>query len=360
MKKRWIILVLLIPILLVLGFRLYVMTHSSDIAPVDDSDLLLVRPDVPVKNNAYQVFTNAIDLLYVPEEYDLAEYLWCDSNEVSVSQEQITELLNKNKMLIAMIDDGVQREFCFRETLFELDIPIRKFLDIHLVLLAKIKELMDDRKFYEALDIARISLRFGYLVEKDAECFVEALAGITMLQRSLICIDELTNQYNFTQDQMSLLIKDLSKMKDLRIGMESSYRGQYSYAINESLDLIDSISKRHKSSSPVQFLTGRDYAFKPNTTKKVLAEYWRRQIYNLKNPDHMQEMQYDSEKYRVPNEFITKMAFLFDENSIGKIFLSLNMLSDLSDHHEEVYKTEKMVSGLKTKLLLRQQKIDNL
>jgi hypothetical protein len=55
MKKAWIIYMIVMPILVVLGLRFYVSLHSRDIDPIDDTDLVLVRPVISAENNAYPV-----------------------------------------------------------------------------------------------------------------------------------------------------------------------------------------------------------------------------------------------------------------------------------------------------------------
>ena len=355
MKKRLIIIGFLIPILFVLAFRIYVITHSTDIDPIDDTDLLLVRPDVAATNNAYQVFTNAMSLIYLPEEYDLDDYLWDVSEDVELSQEKIISLIESNSMVFAAIKDGTKREYCFKETASQSPILVRDFMQLHIMLLIKVKVLMDTAKLNEALDAARLSLRLGYLYEKDAEYVVDALAGITMIERSLFYIEEITDQRHLSSDIIPKLVKQLSELEDLRTGLENGYKSEYSFVANEVINQLTAVTT-HKSSAMgvIQAITGKNYVFKPNATKKMLAEHWRHQINNLNNPGSVQ-LQQDTHDYKLPTGSIRKILFFLKENSVGKIFISLASLSDFSETHKHFYATEKSASDLKTKLLLKQQ-----
>lgn len=337
---------MLIPILIVLGFRLYVITHSSDIEPVDDTDLLLVRPDIPATNNAYQIFASATNLLYLPEGYDLGGFLWGDTNEVVVLQEPITSVLESNMMLIATLNEGCRKEFCVSTPPLQSSILPREFIQMHLVLLANAKIQMDSGNINEAFESALISLRFGYLVQKDAEYIIDALAGVCMIERSLACIEKITDQPDLPLDKVTELITTLSQLEDLRKGLENGYKSQYSPVASEMIDQLNIVK-------------GRGYIFKPNATKKILAEYWRRQINNLNNPDSVQ-IQHGALEYQLPKGFIRNRIFLLGENSVGKIFLSLATANDFSHIHKEIYSTETEVSDLKAKLLLKQQQMNGL
>ncbi len=134
------------------------------------------------------------------------------------------------------------------------------------------------------------------------------------------------------------------------------FQSKYGYSFTAG-EMIDHVNTATHAFLAVRFLKKikcGSYIFKPNTTKKLLAEYWRRQIYNLNNPDGVQ-IQHDALEYRLPKGYIRDRFFLYRENSIGRIFLSVATSSDFSGLQKEIYSIETKVSDLKAKLLLKQQ-----
>lgn len=103
-------------------------------------------------------------------------------------------------------------------------------------------------------------------------------------------------------------------------------------------------------------LIRRDYVFKPNATKKVLAEYWRDQIDQLNHPEEIR-LCLDMREYQVPVGLLQKIRFALGENSLGKALLMMCSIAEESVAHETetAHKTEKEVLALEKKLLSRQR-----
>lgn len=351
MKKRWVVCCLLIPVLLVLVFRVYVMTHSTDILPIDDTDLLLIRSDVSPRDNAYPIFADATNVLYFPEGYGLDGYLWGDDRSLeTASHDQVVSLLESNKLFFTAIEVGAQKEYCFRKQHAQRPILAREFGRMNRVLLTKIKFLIEEGENDEALAIAQLSLRFGQLIERDAEYIIEALIGISIISQSLDFIEKIVDQHDLSADQAEELVDQLSKMERLRSGLANGYKSEYAVMSNESIHLWESIQKKKHSMLFGKSITAHRYAFKPNQTRKVLAGYWRRQINRLFDPDHVQDQE-DTVQYALPERWFGKNMYFLQENSIGKVLIFYALANNFSGLHEEIYATEKKVSDLKTKLL---------
>ena len=349
--KNWLIVVVLVPLLAAVAFRGYMFAHRSDIGPIDDLDLLLIRPDIAPEDNAYPVFASATNVLHLPEEYKLNDFLWGDTNEVVFSHEQIVALLETNTILIATISTGLNKEFCFRDNSLQAPILAREFSQMHTLLLTKVKVLLDAGKLDDAFDAALSSLRFGYLIQKDAEYIIEALSGIAMIQRSLIFIEKIIEQYKPPAVKRLALIEQLSNFENLRLGMENGYKGEYLVQANEVTRLLEFNQTRHKGFKPVLKIISKDYVFKPNATKKILADRWRRQIYNLNHPECV-KVQQGTRDYEFPEGFLKSHLFCLKENSVGKIFLFVTAVGDFSGAHDEIYSAEIKVLELKKKLSL--------
>lgn len=333
--------------------------HRSDIGPIDDTDLLLVRPDVPSENNAYETFACATNALRLIEKHRLVNFLWGDTNEVVVSHEQIIILLETNKMLMTTISTGLHKEFCFRERSLQLPTLASEFAYMNLLFLTQAKIFMDSGKVGEALDAILSSLSFGTLIQKDAEFIIEALSGFNMISQSLTFVEQIIDQNELTSNQRSDLIQQLSKLDNLRIGLANGYKSEYAFAAKELENLVESIQKEQQTTGTIEKFTGQGYAFKPNATKKVSAEYWRLQINNLNYPNCV-KAQDDTLIVRVPEGSVQRILFYLKENFMGRMFLSLTIQSDLSCAHQEIYSTEKKVLDLKKKLLVGQINTDKL
>lgn len=341
------------PILVVVGLRLYVSLHSRDIDPIDDSDLMLVRPHIPATNNAYSIFVNATNVFYLPKEYDLLAYLCEPTTDVKLTQRQIVSLLESNKLFFAAIQDGARRDYCFREPPLESPTIAGELVQMNLVLLTKVRYLMDAGKPNEALDTVLLSLRFGQLVERDAEYIVEALAGLTIISRSLFYAEQLAEHERVTADRITKLITLLGELENLKVGFENGSKTEYLLVVKEGVDRVDTISQQNRMFRFARKAIGQNYVFKQNTTKKVLAEYWRRQIDKLNNPDKVLASQ-DMLKYKLPKSYIRRALFFLEENSVGRILLSVSMLGDVS-YPETITSTEEKASVVKKKLLFKQK-----
>lgn len=353
MKKAWILYTLVMPILVVLGLRVYVSLHSRDIDPIDDSDLLLVRPAIAAKDNAYPVFANATNAFYLPEEYDLLAYLCEPTTDVKITPEQIASLLESNKLFFAAMQDGARRDFCFRESPLQSPVLASVLVQMNLVLLTKARRSMDAGKPNEALDTVLLSLRVGQLVGRDAEYIVEAMAGLTIISQSLCYAEQLAEHEAVTPDRITKLITQMGELENLKTGYENGSKTEYLLVVKEGLDRVDALSKNNLAFKFARKAVGENYVFKPNTTKKVLAAYWRRQIEKLNNPDKVLAP-FDNLKYGLPQGRIQRTLFFLEENSVGRILLSVALLGDVS-YPETIASAEEKASVIKKKLLLRQK-----
>jgi len=353
MKKAWIIYMIVMPILVVLGLRLYVSLHSRDIDTIDDSDLLIVRPVIAAIDNAYPVFANATNVFYLPEEYDLLAYLCEPTTGAKITQEEIVSLLESNKLFFAAIQDGARRNFCFRESPLQAPFCASELLQMNYLLLTQVRYLMEAGKPNEALDAVLLSLRVGQLVGRDAEYIIEALAGLTIISQSLSYAEQIAEQEHLTADRIAKLIKQMGELQNLKTGFENGSKTEYLLVVKEGIDKVNTISQQNRMFRLARKAIGENYVFKQNATKKVLAEYWRRQIDKLNNPDKILAPQ-DTLQYRLPKGYIRRALFFLEENSIGRILISVAMLGDVS-YPETITSTEEKVIAIKKKLLLKQK-----
>lgn len=237
---------IVMPILVVLGLRFYVSLHSRDIDPIDDSDLLLVRPVVSAESNAYSVFANATNVFYLPEEYDLLAYLCEPTKTAKITHEQIVSLLESNKLFFAAIQDGARRDFCFRESPLQAPIGVSELLQMNYVLLAKVRCLMEAGKPNEALDTVLLSLRLGQLVGRDAEYIVEAMAGLTIISHALSYAEQLAEQEHVTSDRKVKLLKQMAELENLKTGFENGSKTEYVLVVKEGIDRVETISQQNR------------------------------------------------------------------------------------------------------------------
>jgi hypothetical protein len=102
----------------------------------------------------------------------------------------------------------------------------------------------------------------------------------------------------------------------------------------------------------------KNYAFKPNATKKVLAEYWRDQIDRLKYPEKKSRAPLDMSEYQMPEGWLQKTRFALGQNCVGKGLLVMCAIAGNSIAHETeaAHKTEGEVLALEKKLLSKSEK----
>ncbi len=344
---------IVMPILVVLGLRFYVSLHSRDIDPIDDTDLVLVRPVISAENNAYPVFVNATNVFCLPEECDLLAYLCEPTTSAKITQEKIVSLLESNKLFFATMQDGARRNFCFRESPLQAPICASELLQMKYLLLTKARYLMEAGKPNEALDAVLLSLRLGQLVGRDAEYIIEALAGLTIISQSVSYAEQLAEHEAVTPDRIATLITQMGELENLKIGFVNGSKTEYLLVVKEGIDRVETISQQNVMFRFAKKAIGENYVFKQNATKKVLAEYWRRQIDKLNNPDKILAPQ-DTLQYRLPKGYIRKALFFLEENSIGRILISVAMVGDVS-YPETISSAEEKASAIKKKLLAKKK-----
>jgi hypothetical protein len=326
----------------------------------------VVRPVISATNNAYHVFTNAAQVFYLSEKTQdgLYTYLWdqeADEGSKKVSQQEIVSLIESNRLFFALMNEGIQIADCFTEDTNELAQSSMDLIKMNEVMLAKIKLLTEAGKVNEALDTALLNLRLGELLERDAQVVIVAMTGITVISRSLPFIDKIIDRGAVTPDRTEKLLKQLHELEKLRTGLENGYKARYVLLVNEGLSSVEAARYKHKVVHLVGKIPHKDYIFKPNATKKVLAAYWRDQIDQLKNPEKKNRVQVDMLQYRLPDGFIQKIRFALGENSLGKLLLGLcSMAGDTASHTEAAHKTEEEVLALEKKLLSRQQRQNDI
>jgi hypothetical protein len=363
MKKGLIIFVLLLPIILVLWFYIHVNTHSQDIPPIDDSDLLWVQPVIPATNNAFHVFTNAAQVLCLSEKNDddLYTYLWdeeASEESKKASRQEIASLIESNRLFFALVSEGLQRDhFFILEETNELAQSSMDLMKMNEVMLAKIKLLTEAGKVDEALDTAMLGLRLGELLERDGQRMIDALIGISIISRSLGFIEKIADLGTVSRDREEKLLKQLHQLKRLRTGLENGYKGYYTLLVNEVIGSMATIRYKTMTSHGARKFIRKDYVFKPNATKKVLVEYWRDQIDRLKYPEKKNRIPLDMSECRSPKGRLQTIRFALGENSLGKALLMMSSIAEESVAHETetAHKTEEEVLALEKKLLSRQR-----
>jgi hypothetical protein len=212
---------------------------------------------------------------------------------------------------------------------------------------------MEAGKPNEALDAVLLSLRLGQLVGRDAEYIIEALAGLTIISQSVSYAEQLAEHEAVTPDRIATLITQMGELENLKIGFVNGSKTEYLLVVKEGIDRVETISQQNVMFRFAKKAIGENYVFKQNATKKVLAEYWRRQIDKLNNPDKILAPQ-DTLQYRLPKGYIRKALFFLEENSIGRILISVAMVGDVS-YPETISSAEEKASAIKKKLLAKKK-----
>jgi hypothetical protein len=165
--------------------------------------------------------------------------------------------------------------------------------------------------------------------------------------------EQIAEQEHLAADRIAKLIKQLGELQNLKTGFENGSKTEYLLVVKEGIDKVNTISQQNRMFRFAKKAIGENYVFKPNTTKKVLAAYWRRQIDKLNNPDKILAPQ-DTLQYRLPKGYIRKALFFLEENSIGRILISVAMVGDVS-YPETISSAEEKASAIKKKLLAKKK-----
>ena len=285
-KRSRIIISVLIAAALTVGIYCYIM--SRDIAPPDVSDLELEYLDIPHDQNAFTYIDQA-GILWEPIRRGMTV-----PNIVTPIYKydpvEMEKLMTSSRIVFEKLDRGLEYEHLQfpRITSFDADLPyLSSFVDLARMQLNRSLHLFKQGREKEAFDVLIDTVRFGSMMERGKGCFNNFLAGMNAKHMALQRLRELLPETTLGTETLRPYIEKLEPYYEDGESLEHAIKLEFhiwSAVIDELRD-----GKRPYSdvlTVPPRKMLRMPYSFKPNETRKMLADDCRRSMANLKRPSN--------------------------------------------------------------------------
>ena len=301
---------------------------SRDIPEPDVADLAVDRPELPPAENAYTYFISATNAFYWPTNSAVVtDYL----DGETVDTEALATVLMKNAEAMTLIRRGIQCQKCVTPevTGFDTLLPyLSPWRNMGRILAAKTRHDRLAGRYSEATETCISHLRFADLIQRDAECIINYLVGIAVLDLGLAQARDLARDPGMSSPELRRLSDTLSALGPFAPGLIRAIKVEYKVVAstiddlgkgNFSMDDLSSLS----GSDPPSLLKGKripGYFFQPNRTKLTFANLYRDMITNARL-SYAEMNLYDVEDVLGLGE--DKLKLLTRPNALGKILYAM-------------------------------------
>lgn len=301
---------------------------SRDIPEPDVADLAVYRPDIAPEANAYTYFLSATNAFYWPTNSAVVtDYL----DGESVDQNEVADVISKNEATFDLINRGIKCERCITPevTGFDTLLPyLSLWRNMGRILAAKTRHERLAGDYTDATETCIAQLKFADLIQGDAECIINYLVGIAILDIGLAQARDLARDPGMSSQELKKLSEALASVRPFAPGLIRAIKVEYKVVANTiddfgkgnfSMDDLTSLS----GSAPPSILKGKripGYFFQPHRTKLTFANLYRDMITNA--PLYYAEMNlYDVEDVLGLGE--SKLKLLTRPNAVGKILYAM-------------------------------------
>lgn len=316
-KKTLLVLAGIAVMLVTVAFSAFVVLVHDESPPPDDSDLVLVRPQVPDDQNAWTFYAKAGEKVTVPKEDEYGKWLaapasaapppagtpsekapeppewppyvkarWvaiCDNK--AWEQPLVDEVLKRNAEALAIGEKGLAAPECL---LPEVNDPrdniswINAFIDVARLVSVRARNLARQGNDEAAWDDAMRMVRFGHHMEGGRGALIGYLVGNTIKGMGCDLMRELASKSGLAPDRLRRYAAELAPYGEDPRSLAESLRGEYTFYRNVlkkvasgQLDIGDLKGYRWRR-EPLERLT--DILFKPHRTRRLMAEAYREMI----------------------------------------------------------------------------------
>lgn len=280
--------VVLIAFLIFVG--IIIALSSRDIPPPDVTDLKVERPEVAPDENAYTFLESAAHSFHWPtNSLIVTDYL----AGRQVAQEEILEVIDRNKEMLGIMDQVARCSICLAPEITGFDSLLTyigewRNMGRVMALEARYRRLSGD--YQRSVSTCISLLRFGDLVQHDAECIINYLVGIAITELGLQQVRDLAIDEGTTDRELSALAGTLADLGPFDHGFDRAIKMEYKMVSSTlddfasgkiNMDQIMAVESSDTESSG--FLKGRRvprYFLQPNRTKALFADYYREMLGN--------------------------------------------------------------------------------
>ena len=284
-RKRRIIIISVLAIA-ILGVGIYYYLMSRDIAPPDVSDLDLEYLDIPNDENAF-TYINEAGIIWEPIRRGM-RVLDIVTPIDKYDPKEMEKLITSCRDVFEKLARGLEcRQLQFpkitsRDTLLTY---LSSFRYLARMQLNRSLHLFKQGREKEAFDILIDTVRFGAMMERGKGCFNNFLVGLKVKYMALERLRELLAETTLKTETLRPYIEKLKPYFEDGESLAHAIKLEFhiwSHVIDEFRD-----GKRpywHVLSYPPFRFLRMPYSFKPNETRKILADLIRTHAANLDKP----------------------------------------------------------------------------
>lgn len=309
----------------IVGVRAVIFCVSRDIPLPDTTDLIQERMALPPEQNAFTYFVAATNSFYWPTNSCLVT-AYIDGKPVD--EALVQETIVRNETAMKLIQQGLGQQVCLTpevtgfDTLLPYLSPLR---NMGRVMAIKARHDRLAGRPAEATGTCLSLLRFGNLLQNDAEWLINYLVGIAVLDLGLTQAQDLARDKGTPPEELTRLSAALADLGPFDRGVIRGIKGEYKNAaitIDKFRDgkFGGTCSDGGKMKLWMKRKRMNGYIFQPNKTKLVFANYDRAMIRNARLP-YGSMQRYDMEEALGLNG--SRARLMIRPNAMGRILCSL-------------------------------------
>jgi len=352
----------LLIVLPIIGFTILNTIFGKDEPPPDDRDLLLSKVEISTTENAlyhflpyYDSVSKEIILKYwsgAKEKLkESKEIYWPADKTEKINEliggkewdeELVKEIVKENSEFFEDFEKFIQSSY-FQDPLlkdpsiFGIDMPLlplgqyRTFARLDLL---RATYTFNQGKEKEAFDETIKVIKMGQMLQNPPlPSLIQYLTGIAIKGMGLENLRVMTNKTNLSSDLLKTYIREIDHFYPNQEALAKIFKGEYISLMNTKTKTLDAIAKGKKFSEEEktlsqeflpsetgEFLAKFSYFYKPNQTKRIFAEGFRRKA----------EIAIEGrcgESWIEPLLPYSKSKLFFTENLIGKALHDIMMVS---------------------------------
>lgn len=301
---------------LFVGVVIRIAVHGRDIPAPDVSDLVTVKVDVPDEDNAYLYFAKAVDSFDWPRDDPRISAILTGKQWDEVF---VADLLSRNASVLSLVGRGLScptyepRE----KSKFEKPkVPFLWFPEIGRLLAFKAMYERRAGQVEQAWRTCFNEYRLGSFVVSRPRIVLDYGAGLIILSMGFDQAEQSLHRVRVQETELLALLDQLNGVASLDAGMVRTLKEEFQYAC-EGIDQPSHIMTRHPLVS--------GYAFHPNRTRLMCAEFYRAAMAMASQPyskAHMPDFKV------LPPPGIRMRLLPFRPNGVGRILASLVIPED--------------------------------
>ncbi len=285
-------LIILFVITGLLFIALFLALVNSRKTSFDDSDLIYVRPQIPVESNAFYTLLKATNELFWPDTNWFRLYNLSDNTNWNDSL--AAEVLEKNRASMNLFNEAMQQPFllvpepqALQSQAFDDEYSyLTGWRDIVFVQAIHINSLHRANKDKEALDLAFQIINFGQRVENSGGPILHYLVGSGIKAIGMRRIQELIADTTLDETDLAQAISKLNDLGPNQEGLTNALKVEYETQRNLIDDFAQGTIPDETNSAFVRSMTamGLKLVLNGGKTKMDFAQEDRFLFSNFSKP----------------------------------------------------------------------------